>query len=388
MSKQNNVLLSQLPPLALYIHIPWCVQKCPYCDFNSHTLKPTVNEMDYVEFLLLDLEAALPQIWGRTVYSIFIGGGTPSLFSGDAIDKLLSGVRKLVRLSPFAEITLEANPGTVDNQHFKDYSISGVNRISLGIQSFNDNHLLTLGRIHDSAAAVQAITKAQQYFTQINLDLMYGLPNQTIEQLQQDITWATSFNTSHLSFYNLTIEPNTKFFVDPPKNIPDNDQCYLMQNLIVEALERKNFKRYEVSAYAQNNNYSKHNLNYWLFGDYLGIGAGAHSKISQHDKIIRQVRQKHPQTYMTKVANAEHISEDVVVDLKDLPFEFMLNALRLIDGFNTNLFVERTGLSLNVILPKLNQALEQGFIKFEQQKIVPTVKGINFLNEALMLFLD
>jgi oxygen-independent coproporphyrinogen-3 oxidase len=388
MSTATNTVLTQLPPLALYIHIPWCWHKCPYCDFNSHTFKPTVNEMNYVEVLLLDLEAALPQIWGRTIYSIFIGGGTPSLFSGDAIDKLLSGVRKLVKLSPFAEITLEANPGTIDNEHLKDYSKSGVNRLSLGIQSFNDKHLLALGRIHDSAMAIKAINQAQQYFKQINLDLMYGLPEQTMQQLQQDITQATSFNTSHLSFYNLTIEPNTKFFVTPPANLPDNDQCYLMQNLIITNLAQQNFQRYEVSAYAQQTNYSKHNLNYWLFGDYLGIGAGAHSKLSFHDKIIRQVRQKHPQTYINQVPKAQHINENCAVNSCDLPFEFMLNAMRLIDGFSTNLFVERTGLSLNVILPKLLLAQQHRFIKLEQQKIIPTTHGINFLNDALLIFLD
>lgn len=382
------VSLSQLPPLSLYIHIPWCVKKCPYCDFNSHTLTTSIPETIYVNALIADLEQALPLIWGRGIRSIFIGGGTPSLFSGDAINQILTAVRNLTRLSPLSEITIEANPGTVDNEHIADYYKASVNRISLGIQSFDDKHLQSLGRIHDSQAAIKAINLAKKYFSQINLDLIYGLPNQTMEELAQDIQMALSFTTSHLSCYNLTIEPNTKFHTKTPQGLPDNDLCYAMQDLIVSQLGAAGFRRYEVSAYATKANYCQHNLNYWQFGDYLGIGAGAHSKLSFHDKIIRQVRHKHPQTYMSNVKSSTHLIEDKLVTKEELPFEFMLNGLRLIDGFSSSMFVERTGLGLNKILNQLDVAQDKGFIIFKDGKITPTVLGQDFLNDLLMLFLE
>ena len=384
----TNFSLSQLPPLGLYIHIPWCIKKCPYCDFNSHNSPNELPESQYVDALIADLEQALPLIWGRSIRTVFIGGGTPSLFSPDAINKILERVRSLTRLSPLAEITIEANPGTLDNEHIAGYHKVGVNRISFGVQSFNDKYLEALGRIHDSSAAVNAITKAKQCFSQINLDIIYGLPNQTLEELQADINKATSFNTTHLSLYNLTIEPNTEFNKKPPQNLPDNDICYQMQDLIVSSLSNMGYSRYEVSAYAKGDNFCQHNLNYWQFGDYLGIGAGAHSKLSFHDKIIRQVRQKHPKSYMDSVANNKHIIEDKIVSANELPFEFMLNALRLNSGIATNLFVERTGLSLSKVLNQLEIARQKGFVNLQDGKIIPTTLGQDFLNDFLLLFLD
>ena len=380
--------LSQLPPLGLYIHIPWCVKKCPYCDFNSHNLPNELPETKYVDALIADLEQALPLIWGRTIRTIFIGGGTPSLFSPDSINKILQSVRSLTRLSPLSEITIEANPGTLDNQHISGYHKTGVNRISFGVQSFNDKHLMTLGRIHDSSAAINAITQAQKCFTQINLDIIYGLPNQTLHELQNDINKALSFQTTHLSFYNLTIEPNTEFNKKPPQNLPDNDLCYQMQDLIVANLATNRYSRYEVSAYARDTNFCNHNLNYWQFGDYLGIGAGSHSKLSFHDKIIRQVRQKHPKSYMDAVAIGKHIIENKTVTTGELPFEFMLNALRLNLGVTTSLFVERTGLPLGTILNQLEIARQKGFLNLKDGKIMPTSIGQDFLNDLLLLFLD
>lgn len=384
-----HLQLEQLPPLSLYIHIPWCVKKCPYCDFNSHNLKgQTLPEANYIAALIADLEQALPLIWGRCIRTIFIGGGTPSLFSGDAINQIISAVRKLTRLSPLAEITLEANPGTVDNEHIADYYKCGVNRISFGIQSFNDKHLQVLGRIHGKDQAVAAIKLAKQYFTRINLDLIYGLPNQTVDEALSDLNLALGFATTHLSCYNLTIEPNTEFFTKPPSGLPTNDLCYIMQDQLIGTLQTAGFHRYETSAFALNCDFCLHNLNYWQFGDYLGIGAGAHSKLSFHDKIVRQVRHKHPQTYMNDVLQGTHLVEDKTVGITELPFEFMLNALRLVDGFESNIFVERTGLSLNMVLKQLNLAQEKGLIKLTHGKIVPTKLGQDFLNDLLMLFLE
>jgi putative oxygen-independent coproporphyrinogen III oxidase len=384
----QNVNLKTLPPLSLYIHIPWCIKKCPYCDFNSHQKNSDINEDLYIDSLLKDLELSLPSIWGRMINSIFIGGGTPSLFSGRSINKLLVNVRSLLKLSPFVEITMEANPATIETEFLAEYSEAGVNRISLGIQSFNNKHLQLLGRVHDEKQSNLAIEKAKQYFNNINLDLMFGLPHQTIVDLEQDVLLAKKFNCQHLSYYNLTIEPNTLFAKNMPSNLPNNDLCYDMQIYIVENLAKDGYNRYEVSAYAKDGYQAKHNLNYWLFGDYLGIGCGAHSKLSFFDKIIRQVRHKHPETYMQKVFNNEHIIEDNNILIKDLPFEFMLNSLRLLDGFATNLFSERTGLSLNTILTKLQQAQQQKLLNLEFNKITPTVFGINFLNDLLINFLS
>lgn len=387
-TKPSMLNLTALPPLALYIHIPWCIKKCPYCDFNSHNKPNQLPEVEYVDCLISDLEQALPLIWGRSIRSIFIGGGTPSLFSPKSIERLLQGVRSRTNLSPMAEITIEANPGTVDNDHIQGYSQAGINRISFGIQSFNDKHLKVLGRVHDGADAIKAIIQAKKYFDNINLDIIYGLPEQTEADLSADLDMALSFETSHLSCYNLTLEPNTAFYINPPRGLPDNDLCYAMQDIIVDTLAKGELTRYEISAYAKHNRQCQHNVNYWQFGDYLGIGAGSHSKLSFSDKIIRQVRQKHPQNYITAVSKNEHIVEDKIIDKKDLPFEFMLNTLRLMDGFSTALFALRTGLSLSAVLPILSIAQDKGFIHpLRNGRIVPTKLGHDFQNELLMLFL-
>lgn len=381
--------LTALPPLSLYVHIPWCVKKCPYCDFNSHNQPSSLPEDQYINCLISDLEQSLPLIWGRSVNSIFIGGGTPSLFSPKSIERLLQAIRSRTNLSPLAEITIEANPGTVDNNHIQGYSQIGVNRISFGIQSFNNKHLEILGRVHNSPDAIKAITLAKKFFDNINLDIIYALPEQKETDLIADLKTALSFETTHLSCYNLTLEPNTAFYATPPKYLPDNDLCYAMQDIIVDTLAKNGLNRYEISAYARNNRQCQHNINYWQFGDYLGIGAGSHSKLSFSDKIIRQIRQKHPQNYMAKVVKNEHIIEDKIIDAKELPFEFMLNALRLIDGFHTSLFVERTGLGLSIILPVLDIAIRKGFIKpIRDGLIIPTQTGQDFQNELLMLFLS
>jgi putative oxygen-independent coproporphyrinogen III oxidase len=302
-------------------------------------------------------------------------------------DLLLSNIRSIVKLSPFAEITIEVNPGSIDNQKIASYKQAGINRISLGIQSFNDKHLQLLGRIHNSHQAIEAINLAKCYFQQVNLDLMYGLPTQTLNELLHDIDIALGFAPNHLSYYNLTIEPNTEFYNNPPPNIANNDLCYKMQTIITNKLANVGLNRYEISAYAQQQNQCKHNLNYWQFGDYLGIGAGAHSKISFPDRIVRQVRQKHPQTYINQVHNGNHLIENKDVLVTDLPFEFMLNTLRLVDGFTLNLFQERSGLTVDYILPKLNTACKEGFLNIRGSQITPTTKGLDFANELLMLFL-
>lgn len=391
--------------------MPWCIKKCPYCDFNSHNITNSGFDGDrYIEALLKDLTLALPLIWNRTINTIFIGGGTPSLFSANAINILLAQIRALVKVSPFAEITMEINPGTLDNSHISGYKTAGVNRVSLGIQSFNDKYLQVLGRIHDANTAREAINIALQYFTNVNLDIMYGLPKQTLAELVSDIEEALSFKTKHLSIYNLTIEPQTYFHKNVPDGMPDNDLCYQMQDILITKLAHQGFKRYEISAYTCVQEFqSKHNLNYWQFGDYLGIGAGAHSKISFYDKIIRQVRQKNPKAYMdsllcpqqtnnynkTELAlkNDEvdfrqlHIIEDKILKIAEIPFEFVLNNLRLVDGFTVELYTARTGLPLNTILPQLLQAVNDGFINMTQNKVKPTDKGLDFLNDLLERFL-
>ena len=384
----NTIQLSALPPLSLYIHIPWCIRKCPYCDFNSHAVKNKLPEDDYVAALIRDLELALPDIWGRPIQSIFIGGGTPSLFSGAAIDKLLTQIRARVTLSPYAEITLEANPGTVESAYIKEYAAAGINRISIGIQSFSDEHLQALGRIHSSTEAQHAIEKVAQHFTNFNLDIIYGLPNQTIGQAENDIQIAAAFNPSHISAYNLTIEPNTAFAVKPPENLPDNDLCYEMQDAIIAQLQQSGFQRYEISAYAKNARESQHNVTYWQFGDYLGIGAGAHSKISFPDRIIRQMRYKHPEKYLSQIACATPIQEQIQVTTNDLPFEFMLNALRLSNGVPARLFSDRTGLAFTQIINTLLSAEQAQLISLADNRITPTILGQNFLNDLVEKFLN
>lgn len=384
----SNINLTQLPPLSLYIHIPWCVKKCPYCDFNSHATKSSeLPENKYIDALIHDAESTLPLIWGRQIQTIFIGGGTPSLFSGKAIDKLMTNLRMLYNLSPYTEVTMEANPGTVEQQYIAEYRDAGINRISLGIQSFNDTQLRNLGRIHNSHETDLSIRKVKEHFDNFNLDIIYGLPNQSIEDALYDITRAIEYQPTHLSAYNLTIEPNTEFAKRTPKGIPDDDICFQMQDAIIEALSNNGYERYETSAYCKKGFNARHNLNYWEFGDYLGIGAGAHGKISFHNRIIRQMRHKHPAKYMESIKTSQHIQIDNEIASKDLPFEFMMNALRLTNGFKTTLFTETTGQPFSHIITGLLKAQADGFIILENNQVIPTTKGRDFLNNLLEIFL-
>lgn len=380
--------LKNPPPLALYIHIPWCVRKCPYCDFNSHELKDNLAESQYIDALIADLEQAMPSIWGRKLRSIFIGGGTPSLFSAAAIDRLLAHVRMLVPLEYDAEITLEANPGTVDAEHFSGYRDAGVNRLSLGIQSFNPEHLQALGRVHDREQAIQAAELALKTFARVNLDVMYALPQQTLQQALQDAQLACDLKPEHLSFYHLTLEPNTAFHRNPP-TLPDDDLSASMQEEIEALLKQHGYQHYETSAFAQPGKLCRHNINYWTFGDYLGIGAGAHSKLSFHDRIIRQTRHKHPNRYLSHALEGNAV--DAEWGIEDLSFEFMMNGLRLVDGFDLNLYEQRTGLPITRVWDKLNIAKQKGLIDLtvsaEQRMVKPTLLGQRFLNELLQIFL-
>ncbi len=384
--KSRAVNFQALPPLSLYIHVPWCVRKCPYCDFNSHEARNAFPEQEYVAALIRDLEMALPQIWGRKVYSVFFGGGTPSLLSGASVAEILRQVRMLLPLALDAEITLEANPGTVEAERFAAYRDAGVNRLSLGIQSFNDAHLKALGRIHSAAEAKRAIGIAQQHFDNINLDLMYALPQQSLEQALLDVQTALLFAPQHLSCYHLTLEPNTLFHHNPP-SLPDDDASAEMQQCIEDSLAERGYAHYETSAFAQAGRRAKHNLNYWQFGDYLGIGAGAHSKLSFPDKVLRQARYKQPQAYMDSVARGAPLQEEQEVAVGDLAFEFMMNALRLNQGFDSVLFEERTGLSLLTIRRELEQAEQRGLLARDLQRIAPTKQGQRFLNDLLEIFL-
>lgn len=382
----NAVNFTVLPPLSLYIHIPWCVKKCPYCDFNSHEAKSVFPEQEYIAALIRDLEMALPQIWGRKVYTVFFGGGTPSLLSGEGVAEILRQVRMLLPLAGDAEITLEANPGTVEAAKFAAYREAGVNRLSMGIQSFNDVHLKALGRIHTAGEACEAIAIAQRHFDNINLDLMYALPEQTLEQALLDVETALSFSPQHLSCYHLTLEPNTLFYRNPP-SLPDDDASCDMQEGIGALLASHGYLHYETSAFAKPNRLSRHNLNYWKFGDYLGIGAGAHSKLSFPDKIIRQARYKQPQAYMQQVALGNSIQTENEVALDELGFEFMMNALRLNQGFDSQLFEERTSLSLLSMRGELEEAERRGLLFRDHKKIAPTMQGRFFLNDLLQIFL-
>jgi len=384
--KSQAVNFQALPPLSLYIHIPWCVRKCPYCDFNSHEARETIPEKEYVAALIRDLELSLPLIWGRKVYTVFFGGGTPSLLSGESVAEILRNVRMLLPLDLGAEITLEANPGTVEAARFAAYREAGVNRLSMGIQSFNDTHLQALGRIHSSDEAKRAITIAQQHFDNLNLDLMYALPKQTLEQALQDVQTALSFAPQHLSCYHLTLEPNTLFHRNPP-SLPDDDASSDMQQRIEEILAAAGYQHYETSAFAQPKRRARHNLNYWKFGDYLGIGAGAHSKLSFPGKIMRQARYKQPQAYMQQVGKGAPIQTETEVGSEELGFEFMMNALRLNEGFDSVLFQERTSLSLLGIQRELAEAEKRGLLFRDHQRIAPTKMGQRFLNDLLEIFL-
>jgi len=382
----DRVRLSALPPLSLYIHVPWCVRKCPYCDFNSHELRQTLPEREYVAALIADLEHALPQIWGRSVYSVFFGGGTPSLLSAAAVEEILSAVRARMRLAAEAEITLEANPGTVEAQKFTGFRSAGVNRLSLGVQSLNPRYLKAIGRIHDDVDARRAIEIAQRTFDNVNLDLMYALPEQSLDHATADIDSAIAYRPAHISAYHLTLEPNTLFHRYPPP-LPDDDQSSAMQEAIEDRLGAAGYENYETSAFAQPGRRCAHNLNYWRFGDYLGIGAGAHSKLSFPDRIVRTMCYKQPQQYLHEALAGAPAQEAHEVTARDLAFEFMLNALRLGEGFDLQLFEERTGLARVAVIATLDRAEHDGLIERDHVHVRPTLRGRRFLNDLLQRFL-
>jgi len=381
LERRSTVQLAVLPPLALYVHIPWCVRKCPYCDFNSHERTGALPEREYLAALFRDIEGHLPSVWGRRIVSIFIGGGTPSLFSPEAIDALLSGVRARLQVEPHAEITLEANPGTVEAARFHGFRRAGVNRISIGVQSFDDRMLAALGRIHSAAEARDAVAAALESFDNVNIDLMYGLPAQTGAMAREDLAQAIACGVPHVSAYQLTIEPNTVFFSRPPA-LPEHDAAADMQLAAEQTLAQAGYEHYETSAFARRGRRCRHNLNYWEFGDYLGIGAGAHGKLSFPDRVTRHERAKQPRDYMEKPGFFEK-----VVDPADLPFEFMLNALRLVGGFDVGLFSERTGLASRLIENRMVEAESRGLLERDWKRIRPTMRGQRFLNELLETFL-
>jgi oxygen-independent coproporphyrinogen-3 oxidase len=379
----GEVRFAALPPLALYAHLPWCMRKCPYCDFNSHEKTDALPEREYVAALVADLEGLLPAVWGRRLRSIFIGGGTPSLFSPEAIDRLLAAIRARLPVEPDAEVTLEANPGTAEAARFHGYRAAGVNRVSLGIQSFDDAQLKALGRIHSAGEARRAIDMAQAAFDNVNLDLMYGLPGQTLDEARADAAEGLRFGTTHFSAYQLTLEPNTVFYSKPPQ-LPEHDACADMQLAVEELTAAAGLKHYETSAFARPGRRCRHNMNYWEFGDYLGIGAGAHGKLSFADRVTRHERAKQPREYM---ASAGTLQEKVIAP-RELPFEFMLNALRLVEGVPAGMFAERTGLPGATILRKLQVARDEGLLEEDALRIRPTRRGRLFLNELLQLFLE
>jgi len=386
--RPGTLQLPALPPLALYVHLPWCLRKCPYCDFNSHEVKGNALAADtaeaYLAALRADLEAALPLVWGRPVISIFIGGGTPSLFNPEQIGQLISDIRARLPLEPGCEITLEANPGTFERERFKGFRQAGVTRLSVGVQSFDDAQLKTLGRVHSATQARDALTEAAQAFETFNLDLMYALPGQTLDDLARELDTALAFKPPHLSIYHLTIEPNTVFATRTPAGLPDPDLASDMLDLITEKTGAKGLSRYEVSAYAREGHRCAHNLNYWQFGDYLGLGAGAHSKLSFPNRVLRQVRWREPAAFM---AQQNKVSNEHEVARKELPFEFMLNALRLKEGVTVTQFLERTGLPLSAIAAGLETARGRGLLRADPARIQPTERGFDFLSDLQQLFL-
>jgi len=376
------------PPLGLYIHLPWCTRKCPYCDFNSHQAE-TIPKQEYIEALLNDLEQDLPLVWGRPVETIFIGGGTPSLFSAAAIDSLMSGLRALLNFAPAIEITMESNPGSADAANYRGYRRAGVNRLSIGVQSFNGRNLQVLGRVHDADEALRAFAMARAAgFENINLDLMFGLPAQSVDEASDDVERAIELGPEHISHYQLTIEPNTLFHHDPPPGMPDNDLSWEQQSVCQSLLESNGYRQYEVSAYSRGEKRCEHNMNYWQFGDYLGIGAGAHGKITLagENRVIRRIRQRQPRAYLEQGGRGT-ITSETTLDEEDLLFEFMLNALRLKHGFRSRLFRDNTGLPLNSLLPGLELARDKGLVVFNREKIIPTTLGFCHLNDLQTLFL-
>jgi oxygen-independent coproporphyrinogen-3 oxidase len=387
--RPGTLSLPALPPLSLYVHFPWCARKCPYCDFNSHEPDggiAAIPETEYLRALRADIESALPLIWGRRIISVFIGGGTPSLLSGAALETLLSDVRALLQLEADCEITLEANPGTAEASRFAAFRTAGVNRLSLGIQSFSAEKLHALGRIHDREQALRAVEFAHRHFDNFNLDLMYGLPRQTLREAQDDIALALDIAPPHLSIYQLTLEQNTVFAKFPPP-LPDEDTVAEMQDWIDERAAEASYRHYEVSAYARPGRECRHNLNYWGFGDYLGVGPGAHSKISFPHRIVRQVRFRQPTSYLRQAAKGEFIAESTEVAREDLPFEFMLNAMRLADGVPSHWFAERTGLPPTAVDARLRAAEARGLLTSDHRRWAPTPLGWRFLSDLQASFL-
>ena len=378
-----------VPPLSLYVHLPWCVRKCPYCDFNSHKAAG-FDESGYIDALLEDLQNDLPSVWGRSVHSVFIGGGTPSLFSSRGIERMLAELRACLPILPSAEITIEANPGSADAANFAGYREAGVNRISIGIQSLHDAQLKALGRVHDARQALDAFREARRAgFDNINLDLMYALPGQTTAQALDDLKQAIELGPEHLSHYQLTIEPNTLFNREPPPNLPDDDSAWSMQQQCAEAMQDAGYRHYEISAWCQPDRQSRHNLNYWRFGDYLGIGAGAHGKITlpAENQVVRTLRQRQPERYL-EASGAQRLSATNPLAPADLVFEFMLNALRLVDGFDTELFAQHCGIDPQVLMPAVNISCRKGLLKKEQNRLQPTALGLRFHNDLQALFLE
>jgi putative oxygen-independent coproporphyrinogen III oxidase len=398
--RPGTLQLGAPPPLSVYVHLPWCLKKCPYCDFNSHELRangdvsakalPQTTEAQYLDALRADLEASLPLVWGRSVHSVFIGGGTPSLFSPEGIARLISDIRLLLPLQPGCEVTLEANPGTFEKDRFRAFRAAGVTRLSIGVQSFSDDKLHALGRVHNRAQAIAAVTEAAACFDTFNLDLMYALPGQSMAELAQDLATALAFNPPHLSLYHLTLEPNTLFAKHPPV-LPDEDTSAEMLDRVVALTGAAGLERYEVSAYARPGHRCTHNLNYWQFGDYLGLGAGAHGKLSFPHRVIRQVKWREPAAYVREALAGKACSNEDEVGRKALPFEFMLNTLRLKDGFEAGLFTERTGLPPSAIAAGLKTAQEKGLLELLEtptgRRIRPTARGFDFLSDLQALFL-
>ena len=384
--RPGTLQLGAPPPLSLYVHLPWCLKKCPYCDFNSHESVGELPEQAYLDALVADLEQALPLVWGRGVHSIFIGGGTPSLFSPAGIDRLIGDVRARLRLEADCEITLEANPGTFEKDRFRAFRAAGVTRLSIGVQSFHDGHLKALGRVHDRAQALAACEEAAAAFDTYNLDLMYTLPGQSLAQLEADARQALALAPPHLSIYHLTLEPNTYFAKHPPV-LPTDDTAYAMLDRITELTQGAGLQRYEVSAYARAGHRCWHNLNYWQFGDYLGIGAGAHSKLSFAHRVVRQVRCREPRLYMEQARAGNAVTQETDVARADLPFEFMLNALRLREGFSLREFTERTGLPVSAIDAALTQAEAKGLLQRTFGRVAPTERGFDFLSDLQSMFL-
>lgn len=385
--RPGTLQLAAPPPLSLYVHVPWCLKKCPYCDFNSHERAPDgLPERRYVDALVADLEASLPLVWGRPVVSVFLGGGTPSLFSPEAIERLLGAVRARLPLLPGAEVTLEANPGTFERERFAAFRAAGVTRLSVGVQSFDDDKLRAIGRVHSGAQARAALEEAARAFDTFNLDLMYALPGQSLAQLEADVRTALAFAPPHLSIYHLTVEANTWFAKHPPA-LPDEDTAWDMLDRITALTAAAGLARYEVSAYAREGHRCAHNLNYWQFGDYLGIGAGAHGKLSFAHRVVRQTRHRHPPLYMDKALAGAAVAQAREVPRADLPFEFMLNALRLRDGFAMRDYGARTGLPPGSVAAALQEAERRGWIARDGDQVRPTARGFDFLSDLQALFL-